>query len=112
MSHATAILDKNSDVARGSTAVLRQDRGTPVDSRVNGAIRVVVADGTRMGSQLISDALKDDSRFAVVGVCSTSQEVLESVAACAPDVVVVSMNLEEQPLKGFDVAKQLRSTHS
>jgi DNA-binding NarL/FixJ family response regulator len=65
-----------------------------------------------MGSQLISDALKDDSRFAVVGVCATSQEVFESVAAYAPDVVVVSMNLEDQPLKGFDVAKQLRSTHS
>jgi two-component system, NarL family, nitrate/nitrite response regulator NarL len=112
MSHATAIFDKSSEMAGVNTIPMHKDRGTTEESRVSGAIRVVVADGTRMGSQLISDALRDDSRFAVVGVCTTSQEVFESVAACAPDVVVVSMNLEEQPLKGFDVAKQLRSTHS
>ena len=112
MSQASVVTDKSSEVARVNTIALRQDRGVTEDSRVNGAIRVVVADGTRMGSQLISDALKDDARFAVVGVCATSQEVFDSVTTSTPDVVVVSMNLEEQPMKGFDVAKQLRSTHS
>jgi DNA-binding NarL/FixJ family response regulator len=105
------VIDESPAMMPVSTVPFRQNRVAAEEARVSRAIRVVVADGTRMGSQLISDALKDDPRFAVRGVCATSQEVFESVAADTPDVVVVSMNLEEQSLKGFDVAKQLRTTH-
>src|SRR5437879_6164868 len=110
MPHPLVIDESSEPTTRVSTIPLRQNRVTVEESRANHTIRVVVADGTRMGSQLIADALKGDPRFAVAGVCVTAQEVFETVASCSPDVVVVSVNLEEQPLKGFDVAKQLRST--
>src|SRR5437899_3348805 len=73
------------------------------------SIRVLVADSTRMGSQLLSDALRGDPRFYVGSVCTHSQEILESAVPYKPDVAIVSMNLDEQQLRGFDVSKQLRA---
>lgn len=111
MSHATAI-GETSEAVLASRSLFAPERGTTKVSDPSRPIRVIVADGTRMGSQLISDALKGDSRFAVAGVCSTSQELLESVAACSPDVVVLNVSLDEQAMKGLEVATQLRASHS
>lgn len=114
MSHPAAF-DETQDALRVGGVAARKRRGPAnadeATSLASGAIRVVVADGTRMGSQLISDALKEDSRFAVVGVCASSRELSESVAACAPEVVVVNVSLDEQAMKGFEVARDLRTSH-
>jgi|HubBroStandDraft_6_1064221.scaffolds.fasta_scaffold03881_3 two-component system nitrate/nitrite response regulator NarL len=110
MSHS-ATFSESQDAARG---LARRKRGPAEASDSDSAadpIRVVVADGTRMGSQLISDALKEDSRFTVVGVCASSAELSESVASCSPDVIVVNVSLDEQAMKGFEVARQLRSSN-
>ena len=110
MSHATVPSGPLGGARVGGNAVA-EERGAAIASDANGTIRVVVADGTRMGSQLISDALKGDFRFTVAGVCASSHELLESVAACHPDVVVVNVNLDEQAMKGFEVARQLRTSY-
>jgi len=112
MSHTTPVEDAQ-EVARAA-ALARRKRG-PANgsdsSSPSAPIRVVVADGTRMGSQLISDNLKEDPRFTVVGVCASSKELTESVASCAPDVVVVNVSLDEQAMKGFEVARQLKTSN-
>jgi len=111
MSHSTTF-SESQDGARANAALARRKRGpAEASDSAADAIRVVVADGTRMGSQLISDALKEDSRFTVVGVCSSSLELAESVASCSPDVVVVNVSLDEQAMKGFEVARQLRASN-
>ncbi len=70
-------------------------------------IRVLVADSTPMGSQLLADALTRDPHFRLAAVCTGSKDILERAATYAPDVAVVSAYLDEEPLKGFEVARQL-----
>jgi len=111
MAYSIASTD-SSDGTRTSTRPLTTDHSAARGAAANRAIRVIVADGTRMGSQLIADALKTDLRFDVAGVCAASDEVLERAAAVQPDVVIINVNLDDQPLKGFEVAKQLRTVHS
>jgi DNA-binding NarL/FixJ family response regulator len=111
MSHSSPI-NETQDAVRPNGSLGRRKRG-PADPAdfASAPIRVIVADGTRMGSQLISDALKEDPRFTVVGVCASSPELSESVASCSPDVVVVNVSLDEQAMKGFEVARQLRTSN-
>jgi DNA-binding NarL/FixJ family response regulator len=110
MSHGTALSD-SSDATNTSGSTPPRERGEAKVTEVARSIRVVVADGTRMGSQLISEALQGDPRFAVAGFCSTSRELLESVSASSPDVVVVNVSLDEQTMRGFEVTRQLRTSY-
>ena len=71
--------------------------------------KVLVADSSRMASHLLADALRQDPGITVVGVCSTSQEILSLTSACRPDVVLLALNLDDESMKGFDVCRQLRS---
>ena len=71
----------------------------------------MVADSTRMGSQLLSDALKRSGRFDVTGSAANSVELLSGLAEGKPQVVVLSPNLDEEEGKGFTLTRQLRSSH-
>jgi two-component system nitrate/nitrite response regulator NarL len=72
-------------------------------------IRVLVTDSTRMGSQLLADALQRDAHIEVVGVCASAQETLTALVSTRPNVAILSLNLDEQPLKGLDVCRQARA---
>jgi len=72
-------------------------------------ISVLVADSTRMGSQLLADALRRDPRFNVVHFCAASNDVLAAANTYKPHVVLVSANLDEETLKGFEISRKLRS---
>ncbi|HUA15073.1 MAG TPA: LuxR C-terminal-related transcriptional regulator [Verrucomicrobiae bacterium] len=111
MSHGTAIEEATEVVRRAGITPRRKRVPTNGSEPGTAPIRVVVADGTRMGSQLISDALREDNRFAVVGVCASARELTESIAANTPDVLLVNVSLDEQAMKGFEVARQLRSSN-
>ena len=74
-------------------------------------IRVLVADSTRMACQLLSDMLKRSHQFELVGCSPSSFEVLAAVNNVAPHVVLLSVDLDGQPLKGFKLARQLRATY-
>jgi two-component system, NarL family, nitrate/nitrite response regulator NarL len=74
-------------------------------------VRVVVGDSTRMSSQLLADALSRDPQLSVVKVCTTAEEIMAVVSSGLPHVLVVSANLEENPQRGFDVCRDVRTTY-
>jgi DNA-binding NarL/FixJ family response regulator len=83
---------------------------TPVElSSQPAVIRVLVTDSTRMGSQLLADALQRDAHIEIVGVCATAHETLTALTSFRPNVAILSINLDEQPLKGLDVCRQARA---
>ncbi len=80
---------------------------TPAPTRAP-TIRVLITDGTRMGSQLLADALRRHSQFEIVGSCASADETLETVLETKPDISIISLKLDEQPTKGLDVCRQIR----
>src|SRR5579872_5235694 len=83
------------------------ESGSPSTDSV---IKVLIADTTRMASQLLADAVKQDPGLAVVSVCSTVNDAVQAANAQSPDVVVVSLNMDDQPMKGLDVCRQVRTS--
>jgi two-component system nitrate/nitrite response regulator NarL len=73
-------------------------------------IHVLVADNTRIHTQLLADALRRDRRLEVIGAASTSRDLVEAVAAHKIDVAVISSNLDEEPLRGLEVLRELRAS--
>jgi two-component system nitrate/nitrite response regulator NarL len=77
------------------------------------AIRVAVADATRMNSQLIVGALKRcHSNFDVHALTSNSSVAFRELQDYQPDVAVISARLEDGPLTGFRILQQLRASES
>jgi DNA-binding NarL/FixJ family response regulator len=76
------------------------------------SIRVLITDSTRMGSQLLADALRRHSQFEIVAVCASADETLAALATATPDVAIISLKLDEQPTKGLDVCRQIRLAHA
>jgi two-component system nitrate/nitrite response regulator NarL len=74
-------------------------------------IRVLVVDDTRIHTQLLADALRRDRRFDVISSPSHSRDLIEVANQHNVDVVVISSNLDEEPLRGFDVLRELRAKH-
>jgi DNA-binding NarL/FixJ family response regulator len=74
-------------------------------------IRVLAADSTRMNSQLLADSLARDERFRVIEVEPTAEAILAAAQAEQPDVLLLSEGLEEKPGRGFEIARELRTSH-
>ncbi len=74
-------------------------------------IRVLAADSTRMGSQLLAQALAQDEQFHVTGVEPKSAAILSAVAEQRPHVVLMSSLLEDSATEGFDVTRQVCAGH-
>ena len=74
-------------------------------------IRVLVADSTRMGSQLLAESLAQDRQFDASWVEPKSSLILESVAKKKPHVLLLSSTLEGAPAVGFDVTRRVRAAH-
>lgn len=74
-------------------------------------IRVLAADSTRMNSQLLASALERDKRFQVLDPVSDVRAISAAVEKEKPSVVVISAELDENPRKGFDVARELHASH-
>jgi DNA-binding NarL/FixJ family response regulator len=72
-------------------------------------IRVLAADSTRMNSQLLTSALERDKRFEVLGAVSETKAIIAAVVEEKPAVVLVSAHLDDDPRKGFEVARELRA---
>ena len=73
------------------------------------AIRILVADDTRLHTTLLADALKRDGAFEVMG--SDSQELISRAHLHNIDVLLLSSDLDEQPGRGFEVLRQVRALH-
>ena len=72
-------------------------------------IRVLVADGTRLHTQLLADALRRDGAFEVIA--SDSRELIERADLQNIDVLLLSSDLDEQPAHGFEVLREVRALH-
>jgi len=76
----------------------------------NSAVSVVVAEENSLACELIASALRYQRiRIAVVGSAIGSHGALSLCAERQPDVVIVSAHLEDGPLQGFRVVRELRS---
>ena len=73
------------------------------------AVRLLVADDTRLHTTLLADALKRDGAFEVMG--SDSQELISRAHLHNIDVLLLSSDLDEQPGRGFEVLRQVRALH-
>ncbi len=74
-------------------------------------VRVVVADATRMNSQLIVGALKRSrSNFDVQALTGDSCAAFRELQNHRPDVAVISAQLQDGRLTGFNVLQQLRAS--
>lgn len=71
-------------------------------------IRVLIAEGTRMASRLLADALGQQSALQVVAATCGVTESLLAVAEKRPDVILLSDGLEDDAKRGFEVAKEIR----
>jgi DNA-binding NarL/FixJ family response regulator len=72
-------------------------------------VSIVVADGTRIHTQLLADALRHDRGLQVVAAASNSEELLAAVTRVPIDVVVISHNLDDQPGHGTQVLREMRA---
>lgn len=73
------------------------------------SIRVLIADSTQIHTQLLSDAAKREPGLDVLpGNCDSHGLVATAIAQRA-DVVLVNSHLDEDPLRGFEVLRELRA---
>lgn len=76
-------------------------------------IRVVVADSSRMVSQLVEGALKRcRQKFDVHAFVGRSHETFLELERIQPHVAVISSELQDGSLAGFKVLQQLRDSES
>jgi two-component system nitrate/nitrite response regulator NarL len=77
------------------------------------AVKVFVADGSRMSCQLIAASLRRGRyRTRVVGYATDAIGIREGLDEHEADVAVIGARLAEEALGGFEVARQIRSSHS
>ncbi len=72
-------------------------------------VSIVVADSTRIHTQLLADALRNDRGLQVVAETSNSEELLAAITRVPIDVVVISYNLDDQPGHGIHVLREMRA---
>jgi DNA-binding NarL/FixJ family response regulator len=70
--------------------------------------RVLIAEGTRMASRLLADALGQQPSLEVVAATCGVNESLLAIAEKSPDVILLSDALEDDAKRGFELAKEVR----
>ncbi|HEU5334904.1 MAG TPA: response regulator transcription factor [Terriglobales bacterium] len=75
------------------------------------AVTVLVADENRMACQLLTSSLQRNSNFRVLGCASSMSEVLGLLKQEEAQVTIISANLQDGPLSGFELLRELRTSH-
>ena len=70
---------------------------------------VVVADASKMGSQLLADTIQRHSDFRVVGSATTRSEAMFGISKLQPDIAVISSRLQDGAFAGVQVLRELRT---
>lgn len=73
------------------------------------AIRVLVADHSRIHTRLLADALRKDPILEVIPFESDPSGLITAIASQEIDVLVISSDLDELPSKGFSLLQQMRT---
>jgi DNA-binding NarL/FixJ family response regulator len=78
-----------------------------------GAVKVFIADGSRMSCQLMAEALRRGRyRTRVVGYATDASGIREGLDKCEADVAVIGARLEEEAMAGLDVTRQIRASNT
>jgi len=72
-------------------------------------IRVLVADNTLIYTQLLADALSRDIGLDVTSSPWDSRGLIDALGTRQFDVIIISSNLDEEPLRGFETLRELRA---
>jgi DNA-binding NarL/FixJ family response regulator len=76
------------------------------------SIRVFIAEANYMACELAAKALSDSGeRIKVAGAVTDSNGVVERLGVDSADVAVISSNLGDGRLAGFQVVRKLRASH-
>jgi two-component system nitrate/nitrite response regulator NarL len=71
-------------------------------------ITVVVADNSRIHSQLLAESLERNRDLEIVAAVSSSAELISTVTRCPVDVVLVSARLDESAAGTHELIRKLR----
>src|SRR5579862_1262726 len=71
-------------------------------------IRVLAADSTRMSSQLLAEALAQDTQFEVAHIDAKIAPIVDAVTEQKPHVVLLSADLNGSATAGFEITRQVR----
>ena len=74
-------------------------------------IHVLVADNSRIHCDLQAQALKRDHRLQIIGSASSSRELLEIATYKLPDTVIISANLDDDPMGGMATLREFHEAH-
>lgn len=74
-------------------------------------IRVLVADDTRIHTQLLADALRRDGTLEVISSDSDSQGLISRADFHNINVLLLGSNLDEQPARGLEVLREVHALH-
>ena len=74
-------------------------------------IRVLVSDETRLGIQLMLEALRNDSRFDVMGVTTAAEPLALHISEFKPHVAVISARTDALGRAGFDLLWHALTRH-
>jgi two-component system nitrate/nitrite response regulator NarL len=83
----------------------------PSASQAQRVVSVLVADQSRMVSQLLASSLARKSRFKILGTAVEAEQALQILGRETAEVAVVAVNLKDGPLSGFSLLTQLRIAH-
>lgn len=72
-------------------------------------ISIVIADSTRIHTQLLAEAMHSDHGLQVVASASNSGDLLAAITRVPVDVVVLSYNLDDQHGRGTEVLREIRA---
>ena len=72
-------------------------------------IRVLVADSSRIRSQLLAEVLGRDPLFEVMAFDSDSRSLASAAMRLNIDLLVISADLDEEPSRGFEVLREVRA---
>ena len=101
-------IERESGAPLGGTSM---EDGTSSTGAI-GPVRVLVADRTRMNSQLLANALARQTTFQVLETEQlTEAAILAAAGDQQPHVVLVGMLLDDVPDGGMRVARRLRATY-
>lgn len=74
-------------------------------------IRVLASDTTRMGTQLLVEALRQDKRFNIVGVLAASEAFGDAVSDFKPNVAIIATPSSGDVRKGFDLLRHTQARY-
>ena len=75
-------------------------------------VTIAIADSTRIHTQLLAEAMRNDHGLQVVASASNSADLLAAVTRVPIDVAVVSYCLDDRPGRGTEVLREMRALRS